>query len=58
MWKKDLVTWRNVVWASKGAVRKAKAHLELNLEREIKDNKGFFKYISIIRKSRENWACC
>lgn len=38
----------------KGCLRKAKAHLQLNLEREIKDNKSFFKYISSKRKSKEN----
>lgn len=39
----------------KGCLRKAKAHLQLNLEREIKDNKkSFFKYISSKRKSTEN----
>ncbi|GAB0176869.1 mitochondrial enolase superfamily member 1 [Grus japonensis] len=33
----------------------AKAHLELNLARDVKDNKkGFFKYISSKRKTREN----
>lgn len=38
-----------------GCLRKAKAHLQLNLEREIKDNKkSFFKYISSKRKSKEN----
>ena len=33
---------------------KAKVHLELNLAREVKDNKkGFFKYISRKRMTRE-----
>ncbi|GAB0176369.1 mitochondrial enolase superfamily member 1 [Grus japonensis] len=36
-------------------MRKAKVHLELNLARDVKDNKkGFFKYISSKRKTREN----
>ncbi|PKU30254.1 rna-directed dna polymerase from mobile element jockey-like [Limosa lapponica baueri] len=36
-------------------MRKAKAHLELNLVRDIKDSrKDFFKYISSKRKTREN----
>jgi len=36
-------------------VGKAKAHLELNLTGDVKDNKkGFFKYISSKRKSRDN----
>ena len=36
-------------------MRKAKAHLELNLTREVKDNKnGVFKYVSSKQKTREN----
>ncbi|GAB0208442.1 mitochondrial enolase superfamily member 1 [Grus japonensis] len=53
-----MATWeeyRDVVRECRDATRKAKAHLELNLAREVKDNeKGFFKYISIKRKTREN----
>ncbi|GAB0209615.1 hypothetical protein GRJ2_003427200 [Grus japonensis] len=58
MWKKGLATWeeyRNIVRVCRGTTRKAKAHLELNLARDVKDNKeGFFKYISSKRKTREN----
>jgi len=44
-----------VVRACRDATRKAKVHLELNLPRDVKDNsKGFFKYISSKRKTREN----
>ena len=50
MWKEGQVTWeeyRNVVRACRDATRKAKAHLELKLARDIKDNKkAFFNYIS------------
>jgi len=36
-------------------VRKAKAHLELNLARDVKGNKkGFSKYLSVKRKTRES----
>ena len=36
-------------------MRKAKAHLKLNLARDVKDNKkGFFNYISSKRKARDN----
>ncbi|GAB0178742.1 mitochondrial enolase superfamily member 1 [Grus japonensis] len=56
MWKKKLATWeeyRDVVRHCKDATRKA--HLELKLVRDVKDNKkGFFKYISSKRKTREN----
>uniref|UniRef100_A0A803Y5L6 Uncharacterized protein n=1 Tax=Meleagris gallopavo TaxID=9103 RepID=A0A803Y5L6_MELGA len=48
MWKNGLTTWeeyRNVARACRDATRKAKARLELNLAKVIKDNKkGFFKY--------------
>lgn len=58
MWKKGLTTWeqyKNVVRDCRDATRKAKAHLELNLAKEIKDNKkGFFKYVNSKRKAREN----
>jgi len=42
MWKEGQATWeeyRNVVRACKDATRKAKAHLELNLARDVKNNK-------------------
>ncbi|GAB0205688.1 mitochondrial enolase superfamily member 1 [Grus japonensis] len=58
MWKKGEATWeeyRNVVRVCRDATRKAKAHLELKLARDVKDNKkGFFKYISSKRKTMEN----
>lgn len=45
----------NVIRAQRDTLRKAKAHFELNLVREVKDNKkGFFKYISSKWKTREN----
>jgi len=44
-----------VVRACRDATRKARSHLELNLARDVKDNKKrFFKYISSKRKTREN----
>ncbi|GAB0202606.1 mitochondrial enolase superfamily member 1 [Grus japonensis] len=58
MWKKGLPTWeeyRDVVRECRDATWKAKAHLELNVARDVKDKKnGFFKYISSKRKTREN----
>ncbi|GAB0207135.1 mitochondrial enolase superfamily member 1 [Grus japonensis] len=58
MWKKGLATWeeyRNVVSVCSDETRKVKAHLELNLARDVKDKKeGFFKYISRKRTTREN----
>lgn len=45
---------RDTVRACK-VMRKAKAYLELYLARDVKDNKkGFFKYINMKRKTREN----
>jgi len=58
MWKEGQATWegyRNVVRTCREATRKVKVHLELNLARDVKDNKmGFFKYIS----SKWMWAHC
>ncbi|GAB0190586.1 mitochondrial enolase superfamily member 1 [Grus japonensis] len=57
MWKKGMATWeeyKNVVRVCRDATRKAKAQLELKLAGEVKDKKGFFKYISSKRKTREN----
>jgi len=58
MWKEGQATWeeyRNVVRACRGATRKAKAHLVLNLARDVRNNKkGFFSYISSKRKARDN----
>jgi len=58
MWKKGLSSWeeyRCVVRACRDATRKAKAHLEMRLAKEIKDNKkGFFKYVNSKRKTRDN----
>jgi len=50
MWKEGQATWeeyRNIVRECRDATRKAKAHLELKLARDVKNNKkGFFNYIS------------
>ncbi|GAB0177880.1 mitochondrial enolase superfamily member 1 [Grus japonensis] len=58
MWKKGLAIWEeysNIVRVCRDAVRKAKAHLGLNLARHVKENKkGFFKYITSKRKTKEN----
>ena len=57
MWKDRQATWeeyRNVVRACRDATRKAKAHLELKLARDVKNNKCFFNYISSKRKARDN----
>jgi len=58
MWKEGQATWeehRNMVRVCRDATRKAKAHLELKLTRDVKNNKkGFFIYISSKRKARDN----
>ena len=47
--------YRNMVRACRDATRKAKAHLELQLASDVKNNKkGFFNYISSKRKARDN----
>lgn len=56
--KKGLATleeYKNIVRACRDAVRKVKAHLELNLAREVKDNKkGLFLSISITKRRQGN----
>ena len=45
MWKKGLSTWEesgNLVKACRDATRKAKAHLEFSLKKEVKSNKKGF----------------
>ena len=45
VWKKGLSSWeeyRSVVRACRDATRKAKAHLEVKLAKEITDNKKLF----------------
>ncbi|NXY91278.1 PUR9 protein, partial [Alcedo cyanopectus] len=60
-WKEGQATWeeyREVVKGCRDATRKAKASLELNLAREVKDNKkSFCKYVGGKKKSREISAC-
>jgi len=57
-WKEGQATWeeyRNDVTACSDVTRNAKVHLELKVARDVKDNKkGFCKYITNKRKTREN----
>lgn len=59
MWKKGLSSWeeyRNVVRTCRDATRKAKAHLEMKLAKERKDDTKIFflKYVNSKRKTRDN----
>ena len=57
MWKKGLSSWeeyRSVVRACREVTRKIKAHLELKLAKETKDNMKVFKYVNSKRKTRDN----
>ncbi|GAB0210007.1 hypothetical protein GRJ2_003466500 [Grus japonensis] len=57
-WKQGQVAWeeyRETVRAARDQVRKAKALIELNLARDVKDNKkNFYRYVSDKRRTREN----
>ncbi|GAB0206762.1 mitochondrial enolase superfamily member 1 [Grus japonensis] len=57
-WKQVQVAWeeyRETVRAARDQVRKAKALIELNLARDVKDNKkSFYRYVSEKRRMREN----
>ena len=54
-WKQGCVGWeeyRAVVHVCRDRIRKANAQVELNLARDVKDNKkGFYRYIG-----RRRWA--
>ncbi|GAB0196236.1 mitochondrial enolase superfamily member 1 [Grus japonensis] len=56
-WKQGQVVWeeyRETVRAARDQVRKAKAPIELNLARDVKDNKkSFYRYVSDKRRMRE-----
>lgn len=57
MWEKGLAAWeeyRNAIRLWRDATRRAKAHVELNLARGVKDKKGFITHVSNKRKPREN----
>lgn len=61
MWKKGLYSWRkcrSVVRACKEVTRKAKAHVELKLAREKKDNKKGVFHVNSKRKTRNNVVPC
>ncbi|GAB0205150.1 long-chain fatty acid transport protein 6-like [Grus japonensis] len=57
-WKQGQVAWeeyRETVQAARDQVRKAKALIELNLARDVKDNKkSFYRYVSDKGRTKEN----
>ncbi len=57
-WKQGCVAWeeyRAVVCVCRDRIRKAKAQMELNLARDVKDNKkGFYRYIDRKRQAKES----
>ncbi|GAB0177134.1 mitochondrial enolase superfamily member 1 [Grus japonensis] len=57
-WKQGQVAWeeyRETVQAARDQVRKAKALIEISLDRDVKDNKkSFYRYVSDKRRTREN----
>ncbi|GAB0189099.1 mitochondrial enolase superfamily member 1 [Grus japonensis] len=56
-WKQGQVAWeeyRETVRTARDQARKAKALTELNLARDVKDKKSFYRYVSDKRKAREN----
>ena len=57
-WKQGCVSWeeyRAVVRVCRDRIRKAKAQMELNLVRDVKDNKkGFYRYLGRRRQAKES----
>ena len=51
-WKQDCVAreeYRDIVSMCRDKIWKAKAQMELNLARDVKNNKGFYRYIGMSR---------
>ena len=57
-WKQGCVSWeeyRAIVRVCRDRIRKANALVELNLARDVKDNKkGFYRYIGRRRQAKES----
>ena len=56
-WKQGCVSWeeyRAAVRVCRDRIRKAKVQMELNLARDVKDKKGFYKYIGRKRQAKES----
>ena len=57
-WKQGCVVWeeyRAVVCVCRDRIKKAKAQMELNLARDVKDNKkGFYRHIGRRRQVKES----
>ena len=57
-WKQGCVSWeeyRAVVHVCRDRIRKAKVQMELNLVRDVKDNKnGSYRYIGRKRQAKES----
>ena len=57
-WKQGCVSWeeyRAVVRVCRDRITKAKEQMELNLPRDVKDNKkGFYRYIGRRRQAKES----
>ena len=55
-WKQGCVAWeeyRDAVRMCRNKIRKAKGQIELNLVRDVKNNKGFFRYVGRRRQAKE-----
>ena len=61
-WKQVQVAWnecRNVIWTGRDGIRKVKAQMELNLARDLKNNKkGFYRHIGYKRQAEESVPLC
>ena len=56
-WKQDCVAreeYRDIVSMCRDKIWKAKAQMELNLARDVKNNKGFYRYIDQNRGAKES----
>ena len=56
-WKQGCVAWeeyRPVVCVCRDRIRKAKVQMELNLARDVKDKKGFYRYIGRGKQAKKS----
>ncbi|CAM4645966.1 unnamed protein product [Lepidochelys kempii] len=57
-WKVGHMTreeYKNIAWACRNEIRRAKSHLELQLARDVQSNKkGFFRYVGNKKKAKES----
>lgn len=50
--------YRDAAWMYRDGIKESKVQLELNLARDVRNNKGFCRYVDEKRKVKENVPLC